>query len=475
MGGLFDFIRILINISLLWVGFFFLVKLLILIFPRLLEYINRYQIIISLFQISIRTTKLNGPIQRLSIKFQRLWQYWFNVGMVVSLLTLPISIGLFVYNLGILVVKPQNIEPIINPIVPGVNVQGQDSWYLFISLLISMFYHELGHALCIYSFNSRINDIGFFMTFIIPGAHVDIHRDVLYRLDLWDRLKVFCAGVWHNLALCIMALLLMNANFIILSPLYHFSSDKLYITHISDHSILQKSFNIGDQIVSINQCTPTNIQQYIECIESEIKNPKSYCLSESNIQCLNDQIINDSPHMRQCFDYNELLKYQQCTSSQNGTSSNGQCASGSRCIQFAKFNYHLFIINATEQNPSKYGTELIPFVGTAQELWDSFTLNNYKARLTWMSHWDIPRHLQSFYQYLIPISLGLAVFNVVSIYALDGEYILETLLYIFASKQGGKQSQFTPKITRIQKIILNTTLVLLLLNILISYYQLFAK
>lgn len=107
-------------------------------------------------------------------RYERFWYYWFKIGSWVSLSLLPLSIGLLIYNLFIIFIKPTGIEPVISPIVPGVNVKGSDSWYLIISVLISMIIHELGHAIASYVSKCEINSIGFFFLFIMPGASVNL-------------------------------------------------------------------------------------------------------------------------------------------------------------------------------------------------------------------------------------------------------------------------------------------------------------
>lgn len=66
----------------------------------------------------------------------------------------------------------------------------------------------------------RIHGVGVFVFVIIPGAFVDLSTEQVTNLPIWNQLKIFCAGVWHNISLAGVAVLLLLSNPLILSPFY---------------------------------------------------------------------------------------------------------------------------------------------------------------------------------------------------------------------------------------------------------------
>ena len=70
-----------------------------------------------------------------------------------------------------------------------------------LSLLVCSVYHELGHAVSAVSENIRVLGFGVFVLFIIPAAYVDLPTEQLTVKTNLQKLRVFSAGVWHNIIL----------------------------------------------------------------------------------------------------------------------------------------------------------------------------------------------------------------------------------------------------------------------------------
>ena len=45
--------------------------------------------------------------------------------------------------------------------------------------------------------------------FIFPGAYVDLHTDHLEIATSIKQLRIFCAGVWHNVVVVLISLLIL--------------------------------------------------------------------------------------------------------------------------------------------------------------------------------------------------------------------------------------------------------------------------
>lgn len=55
---------------------------------------------------------------------------------------------------------------------------------------------------------------------IYPGAYVDLHTDHLKLVSSLRQLRIYCAGVWHNIVLALLGLLLLWLLPYIIVPLY---------------------------------------------------------------------------------------------------------------------------------------------------------------------------------------------------------------------------------------------------------------
>ena len=74
--------------------------------------------------------------------------------------------------------------------------------YIFdLSLLVCSIYHEVGHAMAAASENVRVLGFGVFVLFVIPAAYVELPTDQLRTKSSLQQLRVFSAGVWHNIIL----------------------------------------------------------------------------------------------------------------------------------------------------------------------------------------------------------------------------------------------------------------------------------
>ena len=66
----------------------------------------------------------------------------------------------------------------------------------------------------------RVNGFGMFIMAIYPGAFVDLHSDHLQAISPARQLRIYCAGIWHNLVLVALGIFVFYALPYLLSPLY---------------------------------------------------------------------------------------------------------------------------------------------------------------------------------------------------------------------------------------------------------------
>ncbi len=81
-----------------------------------------------------------------------------------------------------------------------------------------------------------MNGVGVFVTYVYPGAYVNIDKCDHIHPD--RRLRIYCAGVWHNIVLALAAMLAVSILPLIIFPFYATHNDRVYVRHINEVSIL---------------------------------------------------------------------------------------------------------------------------------------------------------------------------------------------------------------------------------------------
>jgi S2P endopeptidase len=73
----------------------------------------------------------------------------------------------------------------------------------------------------IYREQVRVNGFGIFIFCLYPGAFVDLHTDHLQAIHPLRQLRIYCAGVWHNFVIVLVAIAALAILPWLLMPLYY--------------------------------------------------------------------------------------------------------------------------------------------------------------------------------------------------------------------------------------------------------------
>lgn len=92
--------------------------------------------------------------------------------------------------------------------------------YYILSLISCSVFHELGHAMAAVREDVRFFGIGVIIFIVIPVAFVHINDEQLNSLPIKNRLRILCAGIWHNIVLAGTALLLIGVIKFCFSPFF---------------------------------------------------------------------------------------------------------------------------------------------------------------------------------------------------------------------------------------------------------------
>jgi len=116
---------------------------------------------------------------------------------------------------------PEPHESILTIAIPGLTVPWQQFPYLVIAILISVVFHEFGHALAAAAYRVRTSRIGLFWMLFFPGAFVELDETGIFtKLPPIQRIKITTAGIWHNVILCLFCTFTILSLNILLSPFY---------------------------------------------------------------------------------------------------------------------------------------------------------------------------------------------------------------------------------------------------------------
>ena len=107
--------------------------------------------------------------------------------------------------------------------------------YYIISLILCSVIHEVGHAMAAVREDVRFFGIGMIIFFIIPVAFIHISDEQLNLLPIKNRLKILCAGVWHNVILTGFAIIFLGVLTILFSPFF-IKNTGIFIKDISSVS-----------------------------------------------------------------------------------------------------------------------------------------------------------------------------------------------------------------------------------------------
>ncbi|CAF3695094.1 unnamed protein product [Rotaria sordida] len=476
------FVRFLLQILVIWCIIYLINHLLLRYHETKRPYIRLLRSLgchISIFSIGFYTTSFNRVFYRIGTSNSRLWKIWFTMGILIAfatamiacltLLILPIK---YIYEIQRRIpsdreftmntnndvrsfteeksskqnnaIENERDKLLIQPIIPGVNVPLEQMPHFFLALLLCTIFHEFGHAVAASAEQIRVNGCGYFLFLLYPGAYVDLHQEQLQMISAVRQLRIYCAGVFHNMILVAIAVI-----FLLLNPMFlrYFYTEAATVYRVAKDSPIRNLLPVHSMIQSVDACTVNTSNDWYRCLRSINERyphqSSGYCLTQTEIQLHSSHIeLNQSIHYdccqnlsqkNYCFLYHSkqypdnnggcmeariVTKHPSCLINSDCQSYNGD----SSCVHpFSQDNVTRLIRITHSSGPT------ILFVGSIHEIYRTISIQSYKPNYiyfpTMLIH-DIPL----FFQYLGAFSFALAFFNAVPCYALDGQYILSSFV-----------------------------------------------
>nr|XP_037281489.1 membrane-bound transcription factor site-2 protease-like [Rhipicephalus microplus] len=424
-------------------------------------------------------TRFNRVVHQMGRKKPRFLYWWFTVGTVASIGCIAPALWVLVKTAAGMIrsaaTGTQEVQ-VLEPSLPGVNLPLSDIFYYIATLIVSSVFHEFGHALAAVRENVRIQGCGFFVLGIFPGAFVDLPKDQVSVLSPWRQLKIYCAGVWHNIVAALLALLLLFGNKYLLVPFYAENSG------VSVISVLEESgahgpggLLPGDHVVGIDGCNVRNVDSWKACLVQTVLLPQhGYCHKKSVVETEGTWTPKDCCHGQSnsslCFAYMEHgEKKKVCLPARRTLQTsirycNSSCSQDEYCLKPILDNGTKLV----EVKRSNWQTML--FLGPPSELWHSVSVIKWVPRQFNLS--VLPVHVyEVFLHYILSFSGALALLNIVPCIALDGQWITQGLIKLLVQSMPWLRSSRKG----VYLVIVLGGTVLLASNVILGFWKLFGQ
>ncbi|XP_041980046.1 membrane-bound transcription factor site-2 protease [Aricia agestis] len=426
---------------------------------------------VGILNFSWKTAAFNRCIYRWSKNLNRILRKWFSFGYMFTIaIFLPFAIWTllsFIFEHFYETIQLNSV-PEVKAMVPGINVPASDFWVYFLSIGMSSIFHELGHAAAAAQEDVQLVSVGLYVFAIVPIAFVELNTEHLNSLPVMKRLKIYCAGVWHNITLAFLALLLFFSAPVLFSIAYQ-TEVGVRVTGFSDDSPLKEARGLeeGDIIRSINDCPVKNYNDWSYCLhvahdrfgictsaeyiaqndeimmETIKENDVVECCRKDDIfsfcfEYMEPKLAIDSvlPGQYSCLKPRDMVKHKliKCTEP------NGYvCPRNMHCLRPSLNNHTYLIIIEREDNNA------VLYLGVPYDVHKTVFVDQYFPRLSVLSFFS-PTEFEKLLRYIFIFSMGIGFLNVLPCYGTDGHHIARNIIQTIAkyfNKNGDFVTFFT--------------------------------
>lgn len=434
-------------------------------------FLNGTGLKVGILNFSWTTTAFNRFIFRWSKILSRILKKWFTFGYLFTIsIFLPFAIWTiitFVQEHFNETVHFNNV-PQVKAMLPGVNIPASDICVYFIAIALSSILHELGHAMAAAQEDVQLLSVGLYVFTIIPVAFVQLNTEQLNSLAVGRRLRIYCAGVWHNTATAFVAVLLFFSAPILFSIAYE-TGIGVRVTGFTVDSPLDdvRGLDKDDIVTSINGCDIKNSNDWTHCLhmaherfgictsaefialndeimmETVKENNVVECCREDDLysfcfEYMEPKVVADSllPGQYSCLKPRDMVKgsFSKCTEA-GGYS----CPRGTHCLKPSLNNYTYLIV------VERKGNNAVLYLGLPYDLHKTVFIDQYFPRLALFSFFS-PSQFEKLLRYIFFFSMGIGFLNIIPCYGTDGHHIARNLIQIlgkYLNKSGDFVTFFT--------------------------------
>ncbi|GJW09004.1 membrane-bound transcription factor site-2 protease homolog isoform X1, partial [Tanacetum coccineum] len=334
----------------------------------------------------------------------------------------------------------------------------------------------------------QIEYIAVFLAVLFPGALVAFNHELLEMIPRVATLRIYCAGIWHNAAFCVVCALTLFLLPLILYPLYS-HGENLMVLDVSAESPLYNYLSPGDLITKLDgkhihtskewmetaylldkqlyqtkdnyisnkgYCVPNLViaeSKNVEIVDNEFICPDELTLF-TTISCVDSNTIRDgssngTDHQLTrenvyCFPAKGVLGEKKCGDGWDNIVKNNStclCTEDESCVTpihpprvawvEITFSRPCSSYNSSGLEENRCGGTFV-FIGDMMLMARSIWLTEYQPRWLYGVAY-IPVVVEKLLVNSLHVSLMLALLNSLPVYYLDGESILEVALCCFGS------------------------------------------
>lgn len=428
---------------------------------------------VRLFQVRWYTKSFNRVFVKMGRFKPNLLRLWFLVGAWVSaLLLIPAMVFLVQTLVNNLVqvfgsesaVEQQGTVIVLQPVLPGVNMPLGELGYYFVTLLTCSVIHEAGHAIAAVEADVRVLGFGVMVLFALPAAHVDLPTDQLLALRKSRQLRVFAAGVWHNIVLAALAYLILFSVPGISAPFF-LHGEGIAVASVAQGSAVRgpNGLKVGDAVVAVNDCPVKNKAEWRNCLALSIMQPTtSVCMKKELVAELDESVIGLKETAASSSSSSSAIGVVECCDTAKASSnlcfvedsvkgsdwkghaclpvrnvlekSRGRCNATTLCGD-DYFCMKPSLVNSSrlmQMQRSNGGKLDFLFVGNPAEVYQGVDVTDYVPRSPSVPV-RLPSMIELLAHYVASFSGALAVLNVVPCFMLDGQHMARVLVDICCS------------------------------------------
>lgn len=414
------------------------------------------------FRISWYTTAFNRTAVKWASGYPKLFTCSFDIGVFVTLALLP---SIFIWHLVSLYIHASEerlaggeaagrsaarTEVVqLQLMLPGVNLPLNEIGYYITALGICSVVHEIGHAFAAVLEDVPVVGFGFHVLLALPIAYTELGSDQMNVLRTWRKLRVLCAGVWHNVVLAVVCYAAFSTLSILFTPFYT-TNQSVIVTSITRDSLVagDRGLAVSDVITSINDCPVQNMDRWYECLVASIRNQPAYCIPSDYVLNHDESVpvFHTSEGVTECCDQhnqrNMCFEYMTSESGSYGLIELPQfmCLNIRKTIEHSlnychrseKLCLDSFCIKPMMNNLTtvlqikRAGRPDVMYIGHPSDVALTVRVSQYVPK-TFLLGAGFADGVSLLLKYMVVFSLGLGIVNAIPCFCFDGYHITSTV------------------------------------------------
>lgn len=333
-----------------------------------------------------------------------------------------------------------------------------------------MAFHELGHALAASNEGMSISSIGFIIQIIFPIAYVKLSETNVLKSP-WSQLKIYCAGVWHNIFLFAIVYFLLFYLYFWSWPLFKVPDSGLMISKVKFQS---SQFTKGMRLEQINKFKINNYKDFTNFIQQTIDTNFSshqICIQKNifdlniNTNCCSENYFGQEAcweskdeKIKNCIPVNKILSNQiDCDHRLNSSQIFIQ-----HFVSQKDKKLHRMLLFITIDN------NLIVIIQNPLFIYHQLEFFQIEPR-SWMPlfSFEMMNYFLKFLNFLLNLNLITPIISILPVVYFDGQKVLEIFSFIILPRLSQNKRQL------ILKIISNFITLISIMSISLAYYRLF--